>query len=94
MPSDASYWLISAPLKHGDETDLFKSIKTVVTDNTQIGGLELPSLKVSGRYREYTRRGEGDGCDGTDWVVLSFARSVELWIDIPNHSLILQINAP
>jgi V-type H+-transporting ATPase subunit C len=47
MPSDAAYWLVSAPLKHGDQDDLFKSIKTVVTDTTQIGGLELPSLKVS-----------------------------------------------
>jgi len=47
MPSDAAYWLVSAPLKRGDQDDLFRSIKTVVTDNTQIGGLELPSLKVS-----------------------------------------------
>jgi V-type H+-transporting ATPase subunit C len=47
MPSDAAYWLVSAPLKNGDDNDLFRSIKTVVTDNTLIGGLELPSLKVS-----------------------------------------------
>lgn len=54
MPSDAAYWLVSAPLKNGDDNDLFRSIKTVVTDNTLIGGLELPGLKVSseqnGRY--------------------------------------------
>ncbi|KAG7529029.1 hypothetical protein FFLO_05822 [Filobasidium floriforme] len=46
MPSDAAYWLVSAPLKNGDDNDLFRSIKTVVTDNTLIGGLELPSLKA------------------------------------------------
>lgn len=49
MPSDAAYWLVSAPLKNGNGSDLFRSIKTVVTDNTLVGGLELPNLKVSSK---------------------------------------------
>lgn len=59
MPSDAAYWLVSAPLKNGDDNDLFRSIKTVVTDNTLIGGLELPSLKVSRGLRREGIYGDG-----------------------------------
>lgn len=55
MPSDAAYWLVSAPLKHGDDEDLFRSIKTIVPDDTVIGGLQLPHFKVGLRIPSATQ---------------------------------------
>lgn len=60
MPSDQSYWLVSAPWKNGDEDDLFRSIKTVVSDNTATGVLELPSLKVGHGHLAMRKAVEGE----------------------------------
>ncbi|KAJ9122050.1 hypothetical protein QFC24_004277 [Naganishia onofrii] len=46
MPSDSSYWLISAPHRKGDDQDLFRSVKALVGDNVAVGGLEIPDLKT------------------------------------------------
>jgi hypothetical protein len=50
MPSDSSYWLISAPHRKGDDQDLFRSVKALVGDNVAVGGLEIPDLKVGGPF--------------------------------------------
>jgi V-type H+-transporting ATPase subunit C len=46
MPSDLSYWIISAPLKDGDPGLMLMDVRGAVGDSVEVGQWELPELKV------------------------------------------------
>jgi V-type H+-transporting ATPase subunit C len=46
MPSDLSYWIISAPLKDGDPGLMLMDVRTALGDSVEVGQWELPELKV------------------------------------------------
>jgi len=46
MPSDLSYWIISAPLKHGDPGLMLSDVRNALGDSVEVGQWELPELKV------------------------------------------------
>lgn len=46
MPSDLSYWIISAPLKDGDPGLMLKDVRGALGDSVEVGQWELPELKV------------------------------------------------
>jgi V-type H+-transporting ATPase subunit C len=46
MPSDLSYWIISAPLKDGDPGIMLMDVRNAVGDNVEVGQWEVPELKV------------------------------------------------
>ena len=46
MPSDLSYWLISAPLKDGDPNVMLNEVKSALGSDSVVGGFEIPELKV------------------------------------------------
>jgi hypothetical protein len=46
MPSDLSYWLVSAPLQDGDPNRMLGDVKQALGD-VNVGGWEIPELKVS-----------------------------------------------
>lgn len=46
MPSDLSYWIISAPLKDGDPSLMLEDVRQRLP-GVVVGGWEIPELKVS-----------------------------------------------
>lgn len=46
MPSDLSYWIISAPLNDGDPGLMLKDVRSALGDSVEVGQWELPELKV------------------------------------------------
>jgi hypothetical protein len=46
MPSDLSYWIISAPLNDGDPGLMLKDVRNALGDSVEVGQWELPELKV------------------------------------------------
>lgn len=46
MPSDLSYWLISAPLKDGDPDIMLDEVSGVLAGSVEVGRWEVPELKV------------------------------------------------
>ena len=46
MPSDLSYWIISAPLKDGDPGLMLSDVRNALGDSVEVGQWELPELKV------------------------------------------------
>ena len=46
MPSDLSYWVISAPLKDGDPDIMLDEVRSALGGSTMVGGFEIPELKV------------------------------------------------
>lgn len=46
MPSDLSYWLISAPLKDGDPNLMLDEVRQALGTSVQVSGWEIPELKV------------------------------------------------
>lgn len=46
MPSDLSYWLISAPLKDGDPNLMLDEVRRTLGASVQVSGWEIPELKV------------------------------------------------
>lgn len=46
MPSDLSYWIISAPLSDGDPGLMLKDVRGALGDSVEVGQWELPELKV------------------------------------------------
>lgn len=55
MPSDLSYWIISAPLKDGDAGIMLSDVRGAVGDNVEVGQWEVPELKVSLSYADSAR---------------------------------------
>jgi hypothetical protein len=51
MPSDLSYWIISAPLKDGDPGIMLMDVRNAVGDNVEVGQWEVPELKVGHSLR-------------------------------------------
>jgi V-type H+-transporting ATPase subunit C len=51
MPSDLSYWLISAPLRDGEPDIMLKAVKESLGPDTVVGGFEIPELKVRYCFR-------------------------------------------
>jgi hypothetical protein len=51
MPSDLSYWLISAPLKDGDPSVMLEEVQRALP-GVPVGGWEIPELKV-GHWRRH-----------------------------------------
>ena len=47
MPSDLSYWLISAPLKDGDPNVMLNEVRQSLGNEAVLGAFEIPELKVS-----------------------------------------------
>lgn len=47
MPSDLSYWLVSAPLKDGDPNVMLEEVRRSLGSDSIVGGFEIPELKVS-----------------------------------------------
>lgn len=47
MPSDLSYWLVSAPLKDGDPNIMLEEVRSALGSEAVVGGFEIPELKVS-----------------------------------------------
>lgn len=47
MPSDLSYWIISAPLKDGDPNVMLEEVRGVLGGEATAGAFEVPELKVS-----------------------------------------------
>lgn len=49
MPSDLSYWLISAPLKDGDPDIMLEDVRSALGGDAGmgVGAWEVPELKVS-----------------------------------------------
>lgn len=47
MPSDLSYWIISAPLKDGDPGIMLMDVRNALGDSVEVGQWEIPELKVS-----------------------------------------------
>jgi V-type H+-transporting ATPase subunit C len=45
MPSDLSYWLISAPLKDGDPNVMLEEVQKELP-GVVVGGWQIPELKV------------------------------------------------
>lgn len=52
MPSDLSYWLISAPLKDGDPNTMLDEVRQALGTGTMVSGWEIPELKVSPFFAE------------------------------------------
>jgi len=50
MPSDLSYWLISAPLRDGEPDAMLKSVQESLGSDIVVGGFEIPELKVSDAF--------------------------------------------
>lgn len=46
MPSDLSYWIISAPLKDGDPGIMLMDVRNALGDSVEVGQWEVPELKV------------------------------------------------
>lgn len=46
MPSDLSYWIISAPLKDGDPGIMLMDARNALGDSVEVGQWEIPELKV------------------------------------------------
>ena len=46
MPSDLSYWLISAPLKDGDPNAMLDDVRQAIGGGVALSGWEIPELKV------------------------------------------------
>jgi hypothetical protein len=51
MPSDLSYWILSAPLKDGDPGIMLMDVRNAVGDNVEVGQWEVPELKVGHSLR-------------------------------------------
>lgn len=49
MPSDLSYWIISAPLKDGDPGIMLMDVRSALGDSVEVGQWEVPELKVCPR---------------------------------------------
>ena len=56
MPSDLSYWLVSAPLKDGDPDVILEDIRKELGGGIEVGGFEIPELKVSAPLSQLERR--------------------------------------
>lgn len=46
MPSDLSYWLISAPLKDGDPNIMLNDVEDALGPGVPVAMWEIPELKV------------------------------------------------
>ncbi|WWD16470.1 hypothetical protein CI109_100896 [Kwoniella shandongensis] len=46
MPSDLSYWLISAPLKDGDPNIMLQDVQETLGPNVELASWEIPELKA------------------------------------------------
>jgi V-type H+-transporting ATPase subunit C len=46
MPSDLSYWLISAPLKDGDPNQMLEDVRNALGGGSIVFGWEIPELKA------------------------------------------------
>ena len=46
MPSDLSYWIISAPLKDGDPNTMLEDVRQSLGPGVLVSGWEIPELKV------------------------------------------------
>jgi hypothetical protein len=46
MPSDQAYWLIAVPDHAGDQETLVRTVSDLVGPGNQVGGWQVPELKV------------------------------------------------
>ena len=68
MPSDLSYWVVSAPLKDGDPDIMLDEVRRAVGGDSVIGAFEIPELKVGVVLWSYSSRCQGGASWGHTWT--------------------------
>jgi len=77
MPSDLSYWIISAPLNDGDPGLMLRDVRNALGDSVEVGQWDLPELKVCGF----------DLLRASSKAILEAARVIGLLLDISRSVL-------